>query len=353
MGIGIDGSLWGWGWNSMGQLGNGSRENRPIPSQIGNDKDWRYVSVGDGHTIAIREDGSLWAWGSKAAEGVGILVNYGSIPVRIGADYNWVFVSASNRSWAIREDDSGNRTLWAWGCNYDKRLGDGTSINRLYPVQIGENTSWAYVSAGSWRTAAIATDGVLWVWGWNNAGGQLGDGTTDVQHSPVRVNTPYSDWATVSVGRSHTLAIREDYLGNRTLWAWGENSGGELGDGTTTSRGDLTQIREDTDWKSVSTGIHHTVALKTDGSLWAWGMNHFGQLGDGTGGTIHDFRNSPFRVNTQYTDWVYVSAGNIHSFAIRKDGSLWAWGSNLNRQLGLSTGGGTRDNRLSPIRITQ
>ena len=193
-----------------------------------------------------------------------------------------------------------------------------------------------HVSAATDRTLAIMEDGTLWGWG-NNADGQLGDGTTTDQSLPVRIGTAMN-WASVSVGNAHTVAIRTD----GSLWAWGDNGSGRLGDGTTTGRATPIRIGTATDWASVSAGGQHTVAIRTDGTLWAWGWNGWGQLGDSS----WDTRWSPVQIGTA-TDWASVSAGHNHSTAIRTGGLLWAWGNNGQGRLG----DGTTSTRWSPVPV--
>ena len=130
------------------------------------------------------------------------------------------------------------------------------------------------VAAGSQHSVAIHPDGTLWAWGGNH-NGQLGDGTATDRTAPVQVGTD-THWASAAAGNFHSLAIKTD----GTLWTWGSNASGQLGDGTTTDRTDPVQVGTDTNWASVSGGDSHTIALKTDGTVWGWGWNGFGPLGE-------------------------------------------------------------------------
>jgi len=352
--IGTDGSLWEWGIT---------------PTRIVTDpnSNWSSVSVGgDMHdyTLATKTDGSLWAWGhngyGQLGDGTGgatynensVTINYTgdkNTPTRIGTDTNWASVSAGrNNTIAIKTDGS----LWAWGHNGSGQLGDGTggggvldgSGDKKTPTRIGTDTNWASVSAGGNHTIAIKTDGSLWAWGYNGYG-QLGDGTRTDKLTPTRIGTD-TDWASVSAGGGHTIIIKTD----GSLWAWGHNYFGQLGDGTRTDRNTPAKIGTDTNWAFVSAGSYHTIASKTDGSLWAWGCNRYGQLGDDTGGGGYSDssgdKNTPTRIGMD-TTWASVSAGGDHTIAIKADGSLWAWGYNGDGQLGDDT----RTDRNTPTMI--
>ncbi len=166
------------------------------------------------------------------------------------------------------------------------------------------------LAAGADHSLLIGSDGSLWAWG-SNSSGQLGDGTTTARTTPTPILTGV---ATLAAGSYHTLALKTD----GSLWAWGYNYYGQLGDGTTTNRSTPTQVL--TGVAAIAAGGDHTLALKTDGSLWAWGANGYGQLGDGT--TTN--RSTPKQV---LTGVAAIAAGGDHTLALKTDGSLWAWGS--------------------------
>ncbi len=329
-------TLWAWGENNVGQLGDGTTNNNSTPEHIGTDTDWAQVSAEFEHTAAIKTNGTLWAWGDNSTYELGDgTTNNESTPEQIGTDTNWAQVSAgAYYTVAIKTDG----TLWAWGDNGDGQLGDGTTISESSPEQIGTDTDWKQVSAGynNFSTVAVKTNGTLWAWG-DNSIGELGDGT-DVGPDTCPTNDPCStvpiqigtdtDWAQVSAGTSHTVAVKTD----GTLWAWGENNVGQLGDGTTTQQDSPEQIGTDTDWAQVSAGAYYTMAIKTDGTLWAWGYNAFGQLGDGTTNNA----SRPEQIGTD-TNWAQASAGQYQTVALKSDHTLWAWGDNSDGQLGDGT----------------
>ena len=369
-----DGSLWAWGWNYYGQIGDGTNTNPNTPLQIGTDKDWTTISAGGEHTIALKKDGSLWAWGynsyGQIGDGTGGWGNNRNAPVRIGTDEDWSVISAGGEhtialkkdgslwAWGYNEygqlGDGTNRnrdkpiqietgeiipgdsipavaagvyysialkkdgSLWAWGWNYFGQLGNGTNTDRGAPILIGRATDWSAISAGTYHTIALKKDGSLWAWGTFGYGAVLDDGTFSDGYSPVQIGTD-KDWLAVSAGNYHAIALKKD----GSLWAWGSNSYGQLGDGTNTAGSTPVQIGIDEDWSAISAGADHTIALKKDGSLWAWGNNESGQLGVGTD---EYYPNTPLQIGTD-KDWTTISAGGYNTIALKKDGSLWAWGS--------------------------
>ena len=329
-----NGSLWAWGRNDYGQYGDSTKASRNVPVIAGAANDWRTVSAGSNHTAGIKKDGTLWVWGfGYDSTGVN-----SSVPVRVGTDSDWATVSAG-LGYTVAIKTGG--TMWAWGYNQYGQLGIGSSgigTNKNVPTRIGTDDDWDTVSAGSYHTAAIKTGGTLWAWGLNTYG-QLGDGTNADKNVPTRIGTD-DDWDTVSAGNVHTAAIKT----GGTLWAWGYNEYGQLGDGTNADKNVPTQEATNaTDWVSVSAGGLHTAAIKTGGTLWACGYNEYGQLGDGTNAN----KNVPTQESTHAADWKTVCAGYGHTMAIKNDGTLYAWGENVYGSLG----DGTNNGKTSPTKI--
>jgi len=330
-----DGSLWAWGSNWVGSVGDGTTTDKIVPTRIGNDNNWDSVSAGAYHTVAIKTDGSLWAWGYNRSGEVGDgTLEWKLAPVRIGTDDDWEIVFAgSMHTVAIKSDGS----LWAWGQNSSGELGDGTKERKLVPTRIGTDNNWFFVTAYSAHTVAIKTDGSLWAWG-NNLYGQLGDGTNVHRSIPTRIGTA-NNWSVVSAGLDNrTMAIKRD----GSLWAWGYNHHGYLGDGTTENKNVPTRIGTANNWVTLSAGGSHTVALQNDGSIWAWGINYLGELGDGT----TTDRLVPTLISNS-SGWAAISAGGSHTIALKADRTLWAWGYNLYGQLGT----GTRWAAFEPIQV--
>jgi len=316
-----DGSLWAWGDNRYGALGDGTTTDRHTPIQVLTGV--AAVAAGGIYTLAIKSDGSLWAWGNNNDGQLGDgTTTWRSTPVQVLTGVAAVSANGGH-SLALKPDGS----LWAWGYNGFGELGDGTTTNRQTPFQVLAGV--AAMSAGQAHSLALKTDGSLWAWG-DNYYGQLGDGTRTDRSTPVQVLTGV---AAISASY-HSLALKTD----GSLWAWGVNWDGQLGDGTTTDRSRPVQVL--TGVAAVSAGGLHTLALKTDGSLWAWGANWDGQLGDGT----TTDRSRPVQV---LTGVAAMSAGWNHTLARKTDDSLWAWGYNWSGQLG----DGTTTDRWSPVPV--
>ncbi|MEW6486934.1 MAG: Ig-like domain-containing protein, partial [Thermodesulfobacteriota bacterium] len=316
-----DGTLWAWGYNVYGQLGDGTSVSKSIPAKIGTSSDWQQVAAGSAHTLALKADGSLWAWGRNSNGQLGdgtTTTRY--LPTRIGEENQWTAIAAGDsHSLGLQADGS----LWAWGRNTAGELGDGTTQNRSVPTRIGTDTDWAAVRGGGYRTIAFKADGSLWLWG-------------NYTTLPARVGSE-TDWAGAAVGQNHQVALKAD----GSLWAWGTNGNGQLGDGTTATRSLPIRIGSETAWTAVAAGVAFSVAMRADGSVWACGDNLYGQLGNGVSG-MRLAAGAPLP-----GEWRSVSAGSHVSLGVREDGSLWAWGINNYGQLG----DGTTQNRAAPVAV--
>ena len=329
--IKTDGTLWTWGLGTSGQLGtnNLTSISSPVTTFAGG-TNWKQVSAGSTHTAAIKTDGTLWTWGLGTS---GQLGNFSttnrSTPVTTFAGgTNWKQVSAgTSYTTAIKTDG----TLWTWGLATSGQLGNFFTTNRSTPITtFAGGTDWKQVSAGSTHTAAIKTDGTLWVWGAGTSG-QLGNNILSNRSTPITTFAGGTDWKQVSTGSLFTTAIKTD----GTLWTWGSGTSGQLGNFSTTIRSTpITTFAGGTDWKQVSSGSSHTTAIKTDGTLWTWGLGTSGQLGN----NILSNRSTPVTTFAGGTDWKQVNAGNTHTIALRDDGvnkELFTWGLGSSGQLGV------------------
>ena len=333
------GGLWTWGYNANGQLADSTIAHKSSPIQVGSDTSWKQLAQRYGGGAAIKNDGTLWVWGENGAGqlGDGTVVAKSS-PIQVGSLTDWGMVACGNAyNLAIKTDG----TLWAWGQNTNGLLGDGTTFHRSSPVKIGNMTNWQHVSCGYQHSLAIKTDGTLWSWGDPSYGSLGNNNSVAVVYSPVQVGS-LSNWVAVVGGFYHNLAIKTD----GTLWSWGLNDYGELGDGTSGAANrklSPVQVGNLTNWAQVAAGYEFSLAIKTDGTLWSWGMNGSGQLGDGTS----LLKSSPVQIGS-LTTWRKVFASEGGSFALKTDGTLWSWGTNVSYgRLGL----GDVTNRSSPVQV--
>lgn len=332
------GTLWVWGNNDHGQLGDGTTVNRTFPIQSGSANNWVAVSGGVHYSLGLRSDGTLWAWGYNSVGQLGTGTTADSlVPVRIGSE-TWLAVSGSAGSHSLGIKSDG--TLWAWGANDFGQLGDGTKSNRTSPVQVGSDNEWVAVSGGQFHTLGLKSDGSLWAWGRNDYG-QLGDGTIMSRNVPVQIGSE-NRWVAIVAGSYHSLGLKSD----GTLWAWGCNSLGQqfgmLGDGSTVNKSYPIKVGTDNNWKVISAGHTSSVGIKSDGTLWVWGGGHMGELGLGD----YNSRTSPVQLGTD-NNWLAVAAKNDTTHALKSDGTLWGWGDSTYGQLG----DGTNVRKLTPVQI--
>lgn len=358
MALKADGSLWTQGYNWMGQLGTGTTVDE-IFAPVKVMDNVVSVATGNLRGLAVKNDGSLWSWGDNqyGQIGDGTVTTYHydnnnywvakenndkTKPVKIMD--NVVSVAAgTSHSLALKNDGS----LWAWGDNQHGQIGDGTvttynnndeywlikeNHDKTKPVKIMNDVR--FIAAGAYISLAIKVDGSLWVWG----AGTIGDGIEPRwEPTPTKV---MDDVAFAAAGPGNVLAIKTD----GSLWAWGENYSGQLGNGTITTvdkngvvvdnnnKLSPTKILDKVAFASV--GAYHSLAIKTDGSLWAWGDNTFGQLGNGKI-TVRDDDNwdviirdnNAARPIKLMDNVACASAGYYYNLIVKKDGSLWGWGN--------------------------
>jgi len=328
-----DGTLWSWGWNGAGQLGQGTTDSNMThntPVQVGSGTNWKMVSAGGNHSVAIKTDGTIWAWGYNYSGQLGISSNVSqNVPTKIGVGTTWKYVTAGGEHTIALKNDG---TIWSWGYNNYGQLGLGTTdtaTTHNSPVKIGTGTTWKMISTRDYHNLAVKTDGTLWSWGRNNYG-QLGQGTSDsatTHNAPVQAGVG-NTWKIISAGGQFSLALKTD----GTLWSWGFNDLGRLGQGTSdgaTTHNVPTQIGSGTTWRVVMAGLQHSLATKSDGTLWAWGYNGSGQLGSGDTSQ----KNAPYQVGIG-TSWKMISISDYSSFAVKMDGTFWSCGHNAYGNLG-------------------
>jgi len=370
-----DGTVWSWGKHDSCLLGDGSEVwNRTTPVQVVGPSGQGYltnvVAIGTGvyasHSFAVKSDGSLWAWGINWEGQLGIN-EYGSrnYPVQVlgpgGQGYLTDIVAAASgvvHSIALKSDG----TVWAWGGNYNAQVGP-YGWNVLTPAQVKEAgdpenlENVKAISAGWTHNVALKNDGTVWGWG-SNFECQLGNGANCTGYTAYaqRVASPdgqgyFTGVVGISAGCAQNLAVKSD----GTVWAWGNNEHGELGDGTTENRTRPVQVVGPggigylTNVVAVAAGTYHSLALKSDGTVWAWGFNVDGELGNGTevGST------TPVQVvgpggQGHLTNVVAIAGADWHSLALKNDGTVWAWGYNEEGQLGINSSG---DYRTTPVQV--
>ena len=320
-----------WGGNGNGALGLNNTTSYSSPKQLPGS--WDRIQA----RIGIKNDGTAWAWGYNAQRGElgqNNLTNYSS-PMQIGTETNWSFIGMSPvSSYGLKTDG----TLWTWGLNENGSLGlNQNDVHRSSPTQI-PGTTWSSINMGDMDSAghalATKTDGTLWMWGLNSDGA-LGQNNRTTQSSPVQI--PGTTWATTYTSVSVTAAggsyaIKTD----GTLWAWGSTNA-NLGHNNATNYSSPAQIGTDTTWRSIhgqpsAPGSRQAFATKTDGSMWSWGSGSYGGLGQGNNTSY----NSPKQIGTD-TNWSSQTYG-INSkgggIFVKTDGTLWSWGQNGSGNLG-------------------
>lgn len=330
-----DGTLWGWGYNANGQLGMSSTyQTITSPTQLNEDTDWKEIATGSCHSLALKNNGTLWASGlnGNGQVGAGEESQYEEF-VQIGTDSDWVFIEAGYvSSYAIKKDSS----LWAWGYNGNGQLGVGDLEQKSTPTHVGTDNDWQSVSCGGLFVLGLKQDKSLWQWGYFvtlDTSGYVYDNIS----TPYCVNST-RNWKMISAGFQAAFALTE----NGTIWAYGDNTNYAVGDSSKVFFNEFTQITQDSNWNTIEAGSVYTFAINKNGELFGWGNNMYGQLGIEE---TDDFITVPTQVDNQ-TEWKTVSAAKgilsgqyiygMHSVAIKNDSSIMCVaGANYVGQLGL------------------
>ena len=354
------GTAWTWGYNINGQLGDNTTTERWTPVEVkgpggtGALGNVVAVTAGHAHTAALKSDGTVWAWGGNTFGQLGDNTTTERwTPVQVqgpggtGVLGNIAAVAAGYYHTAALKADG---TVWTWGRNDEGQLGDNTTTDRWVPVQVlgpggtGVLNGIVALAGGYHHTIAVKADGTVWAWGRNDEG-ELGNNSTTDRWAPVQVKGPggvgvLGNVAAVAGGYRHTAALRAD----GTVWAWGFNTSGQLGDNTTTEHWAPVQVKGPGGTGvlgsivAVGAGYQHTAALKSDGTVWSWGDNFYGQVGDNT----EDDRWAPVQVKGPggtgvLGNMVASAVGHYHSVTVKNDSTVWGWGWNVHGQLGNNT----------------
>ncbi|HEU5378945.1 MAG TPA: VWA domain-containing protein [Ktedonobacteraceae bacterium] len=355
----LKGPVYSWGDNSYSQLGDGTTAPRISPVEVQGLPPARIKAIVSGgwHGLALLEDSTVWAWGlndwGQLGDGSDRKKNKSSSkPVQVlhpSQDKTPLsnVTAIASRGWP-NVALLGDGTLRSWGANDYGQLGDGTKETPSRPVVVFDLDEVKAIGAGFWQLLAVRKDGTAWAWGANDYG-QLGDNTI---HGSIPTTRRKVGMLTrvkaVTGGGWHILALRED----GTVWAWGHNGQGQLGDGTTVDKKAPVQVQNLPRIKAIAAGWRTSMALGEDGTVWTWGHNDYGQLGDGAK-KEKQYSSKPVQVlhpsqnKTPLSGIKAIAAGGWHCLALREDGTVWAWGHNGQGQLG----DGTKTDREVPVQV--
>jgi alpha-tubulin suppressor-like RCC1 family protein len=318
-----DGTVWAWGENAYGEVGDGTEVPRKTPVSVVGLDNITAVAAGAYRSMALQGDGSAWTWG-----------DHNTTPSRVTEISDGTAIAVGFGHFVVLKRDG---TVWTWGRNDYGQLGDGTTDQRLSPVRVTGLDGVIAIAANANQTLALRTDGTVWAWG-DNYSGQLGDWNTSPRLAPARVEG-ISGVIAIGAGGNHSIALK----GDGTIWGWGSNSSNQLGyTANNYNQYSPVQVEGISEVIAIAAGASHNLAMKADGSLWGWGYNGLGQLGDGT---IRQ-SNTPVMI-TGLSNVSAFAAGDFHSVAVQADGSVLVWGGNPDGQLGT----GVTDNYSTPVAV--
>ncbi|PVZ52353.1 RCC1 domain-containing protein [Arthrobacter sp. H-02-3] len=331
-----DGTVWAWGSNRYGQLGTGTTTSSLFPVLVKGLTGVKAIATDGFRTFAIKTDGTVLAWGENNGQlGIGTTA-IATKPVQVkGLSSVQSIAISSNATYALKTDG----TVWAWGANFYGQLGNGTKTTSLSPVQVKGLSNIKRLSPTFESAYALKTDGTVWAWG-DNSGGLLGTGTGTDSTTPAQVHGVSGVGDIAAGGGGEAYAVKTD----GTLWAWGGNAFGQLGNGTKTTSTSPVRVAGVAGVQKVIADGYSTFAIKTDGTVWAWGGNFHGQLGTGS---IASGVPTPAPIPGLGGVKDVIIAGYA-AHAVKIDGTEWGWGSNFNGELGSGTSGADRP---SPVQV--
>ena len=333
VGLKNDGTVWAWGDNYNGQLGNGSYGNSLVPVQVAGLSGITSIASSGYHSLALKNDGTVWAWGYNYYGELGNNTQINSnIPIQVNSLTGISAIQTGYyHSLALKNDG----TVFAWGYNVNGQIGIGNTQNQPLPIQVANLSGITSIASSGYHSLALKNDGTVWAWGLADAG-QLGD-PTGYNYEPIEV-LGVNNVTSIATGDRHSLALKND----GTLWAWGSNSTGQLGNGTADGNSNTvpTEVSGISNVSTIAATYDSSFILKNDGTVWAWGSNSDGLLGDGTGVDSY----VPIQP-IGATNVTSLSVGYGHPFLFKSNNTVLAWGWNYTGQLG----DGTTNSALSPI----
>jgi alpha-tubulin suppressor-like RCC1 family protein len=331
-----NGSAWCWGPNGGGQLGDNTLTDKSSPIQVIGNHSFIQIGVGnyidnygsyEGWTCALKADGSVWAWGYNGYGQLGDNTTTDkSSPIQVIGNHSFIKIAANIGFYAIGLKSNGS--VWAWGYNQYGQLGDNTTTDKSSPIQVIGNHSFVQI-VNALTSAALKADGSAWTWGYG-LNGQLGNNSSlNNVSSPVAVVGNHSFVQICALSQAALCALKAD----GSAWTWGYGLNGQLGNNSSLNNvSSPVAIVGNHSFIKIADGFDHFMALKADGSVWAWGVNSYGQLGDNA---IQN-RSSPVLVVGNHR-FIQISGGEYTSAALKSDGSVWMWGHNDSGQLGNNT----------------
>ena len=322
----IDGSLMVWGYNNAGQLENGTQIDSYIPIDVSGITNVTSITGGESFSIALKQDSTVWTWGSNYSGELGNGNNADShIPVQVSNLSKVIAIAGGTygHALALMKDS----TIRAWGRNYDGDLGNGNNTASNIPVTVSNMNNVIAIAGGKNHSLALKSDGTVWAWG-DNVYGTIGNGTTGSSFNLPEHVINLTGVIAIAGGGYHSLALKND----GTVWTWGYDNYGQLGNGTIGYVTDSpVMVSNLTGVIAIAGGGFSCFALKNDGTVWTWGSNSHGELGNGS--TIGSHDSIPVQVSN-LTGVISIAGGFQHCLALKNDGSVWAWGNHVYGTLG-------------------